>query len=426
MRGRHVRARGTRAAADPARLARYTHRVRNVTEEQLAVVSWEGVSVAPGLLSGETAIGRNRVGILPAMTSRTVLVAGATGIVGSAAVEHFASLPGWNVVALSRRPIPSREGVTHVAADLLDLDASGDALGPLDAVTHVLYAALYEKPDLVAGWRDGDQMAVNTRMLRNLLDLLEARARGLRHLALMQGTKAYGLHDVQIPIPAKEHWPRAPHAVFYWPQEDLVRERSARGGWSFGVLRPQLVLGHSTGSPMNVVAAIGVYCCVMRELGMPLRFPGGGRYVHAASDSRLIAQAAEFSCSHPAGAGQTFNVVNGDVMVWQDLFPAFAAHFGMPLADPEPMCLAEAMPAHEAVWARIVKRHGLHPLGMRELLNTSWQFTDRTFGHGLPRPIDRVVSPIKLREAGFAGCYDTEASFLYWLGRLQETGFLPP
>ena len=32
----------------------------------------------------------------------------------------------------------------------------------LREVTHVFYAALYEKPDLVAGWRDHEQMDVNT------------------------------------------------------------------------------------------------------------------------------------------------------------------------------------------------------------------------------------------------------------------------
>lgn len=360
------------------------------------------------------------------MTDKTILIVGATGIVGSAAIEHFASRPDWRVLALSRRPIPLRGGVVHMAANLLELGDAGAALAPLEEVTHVLYAALYEKPDLVAGWRAPDQMTVNTQMLRNLLDALATRARGLRHVVLMQGTKAYGLHDVQIPIPAKEQWPRAPHAVFYWPQEDLVRERSARDGWSFGILRPQLVLGHAPGSPMNVIAAIGVYCAVMRELGEPLRFPGGGRYVHAASDSRLIARATEFSCTEAGAADQTYNVVNGDVMVWQDLFPAIAAHFGMPSGDPRPMSLSESMPGHRAVWDAIVKRHGLRPLTINALLGSSWQFTDRTFGYGLARPIDRVVSPIKLREAGFAGCFDTEASFLYWLKRLQETGFLPP
>lgn len=356
----------------------------------------------------------------------TLLVVGASGIVGTAAVEHFCTQPGWDVVTLSRRPSAADARVRHIGADLLHLDQARDALDGLRDVTHVFYTALYEKPNLVAGWRDDEQMQVNTAMLRNLLDALAERSPRLQHVTLMQGAKAYGLHDTQIPVPAKEHWPRASHKVFYWPQEDLVRERQQRADWTFSILRPQLVLGHAVGSPMNVIAAIGVYASVMRAIGEPLRFPGGGRYVHAASDSRLIAQTAQFAATDPRARNETFNVINGDVMVWQDLFPAFAAHFGMSAGEPSALCLQDEMPRHEAVWTRLVERHGLRRLNMAELLGSSWQFTDRTFGYGLAEPIDRIESPIKLRQAGFSGCIDTEASFLFWLRRLQERGYLPP
>jgi len=358
------------------------------------------------------------------MDSGTLLVAGATGIVGSAALEHFSSLPGWSVVALSRRA-PAVPGVRHVAADLTDAAATRHALAGCGDVTHLLYTALHEKPDLVAGWRDEDQMRVNLAMLTHLMDALLPVARGLRHVTLMQGTKAYGLHHVQVPVPAKEHWPRAPHAVFYWPQEDLLRERQAGARWQFSILRPQLILGHAAGSPMNVIGAIGAYAAICRELGEPLRFPGGGRYVHAASDSRLIARAAAFCATRPQAAGQTYNVVNGDMLVWQDLWPSVAAHFGMPVGEPRPLRLAEAMPAHESTWARLVQRHGLQPFTLAQLLGSSWQFTDRTFGYGLDAPLDRIVSPIKLWQAGFEHAQDTEDAVRYWLARMQQARLLP-
>jgi len=354
-----------------------------------------------------------------------ILVAGATGIVGGAAVEHFAGRAGWEVLALSRRPIPQRQGVSHLGLDLMDAQACRDAAPHFQGVTHLLYTALFEQPNLVAGWRDREQMEVNLAMLRNLMDALERGAPGLRHITILQGTKAYGLHHVQVPVPAKERWPRAPHEVFYWLQEDLLRERQPRSGWTFTVLRPQLILGHAVGSPMNVIAAIGVYAATMRELGRPLCFPGGGRYVHAASDSRLIAQAAEFAGTHEVAANQIYNVVNGDMMVWQDLWPAIASHFGMEVGEPAPMRLAEEMPRHEGVWQRIVERHALQPLPLERLLGSSWQFTDRTFGHGLEHPIDRIVSPIKLWQSGFKGCQDTEDAFLHWLTRMQQARLLP-
>ena len=106
-----------------------------------------------------------------------MLVAGASGVVGHAAVEHFAALPDWEVIALSRRPVALPEGVRHVAVDLMDPGACARAARELTGVTHVLYAALFELPELVAGWRDARQMSTNEAMLRHLLDALEPQAR---------------------------------------------------------------------------------------------------------------------------------------------------------------------------------------------------------------------------------------------------------
>lgn len=359
------------------------------------------------------------------MARQTLLVAGATGIVGAAALEHFSALGDWDVVALSRRAVPAAPRVRHVALDLTDGTACQRSASAFEGVTHLLYTALYEKPDLVAGWRDAQQMEVNLAMLRHLLDALALGAPDLRHITILQGTKAYGLHHTQVPIPAKERWPRAPHDVFYWHQEDLLRERQTRSAWTFTVLRPQIILGHAVSSPMNVIGAIGAYASLQRELGRPLCFPGGGRYVHAGSDSRLIARAVEFAATHAVAANETYNIVNGDMLVWQDVWPAIAAHFGMAVGDPEPLRLAEAMPQHEAAWQRMVQRHGLRPLSLAQLLGSSWQFTDRTFGYGLDAPLDRIVSPIKLYQAGFHACEDTEDALIHWLTRMQQSRLLP-
>lgn len=354
-----------------------------------------------------------------------MLVAGASGVVGAAAIEHFASRPNWQVLALSRRPGFMPEGFDPVALDLTDRQACLAAGPALASVTHVIFTALYELPDLVAGWRDPQQMAVNLAMLRNLMDSLQQHAQGLRHITLMQGAKAYGSHVEPAPVPAKERWPRHPHENFYWLQEDLLRERQRHANWTFSILRPQYVFGYAVGSPMNLMAAIGAYAVLQRESGLPLGFPGGGRYVCAASDSRLIAAAAEFAATHEIAANQTYNVVNGDMLVWQDLWPAIARHFGMAVGPDEPIELARHMPTHEARWAGIVDKYKLQRLNLAQFVGSSWQFADRAFGHGNARPHASVLSGIKLRQHGFAGCEDTEDSTLYWLKRLQANRLLP-
>ena len=358
------------------------------------------------------------------MSEHRILIVGVTGLVGAAATEHFSALPGWEVVTLSRRPPRQGGMVHHIAVDLTDRDACHAAFRDAPKITHILYAALYEEEDLQASWRSTSQAGINLRMLQNVVEGVEATSE-LRHLTILQGGKAYGSHLGRVPVPAKERWPRMSHHIFYWQQEDYLRARSAERAWSFSILRPQLILGDALGSPMNIIAAIGVYASLMRDMGRPLTFPGGGNYVTACADSRLIARAAEFCATHPEAAGETFNVVNGDAVVWRDLWPSIAAHFKMPLGGDEPMKLSEQMPLLADHWGRIGKDNNLKEFTMSDIVGASWQTADLTLGYGRERPFDRLMSPVKLRKAGFTDCMDTEDAILYWLTRMQKARILP-
>jgi hypothetical protein len=176
---------------------------------------------------------------------------------------------------------------------------------------------------------------------------------------------------------------------------------------------------------MNIVAAIGVYASILREAGEPFSFPGGGIYVTACTDSRLIAQAVEFCATHPHVAGETFNIVNGDAIVWRDMWPALAEFFKMPPGDPKPVCLAEEMPRRAAEWDRIVAKHELQPTPMDAIVGASWQTADLTFAYGKERQFDRLMSPIKIRQSGFHPCLDTEDSVKYWLAEMQQERLIP-
>jgi nucleoside-diphosphate-sugar epimerase len=105
-------------------------------------------------------------------------------------------------------------GGEHLSVDLTDREACVDVFSRMSDVTHVVYAALYEKPGLIKGWFERDQMETNLTMLKNLFDPLEAAAQ-LEHVTLMQGTKAYGVHHGAFEVPAKERNPRHQHENFY-------------------------------------------------------------------------------------------------------------------------------------------------------------------------------------------------------------------
>jgi nucleoside-diphosphate-sugar epimerase len=193
----------------------------------------------------------------------TVLIAGVSGLVGFAAAKHFARLPDWRVIAVSRRIPEGLDGVELLSVDLTDRARCADIFGRMRDVTHLVYAALYEKPGLVRGWRERDQMETNLHMLENLFEPLRAAAPHLAHVTLLQGTKAYGAHLGPITIPAKERQPRHQHENFYWLQEDYLRARQIGQRWHWTILRPQVIFGESLGSHMNVIPAIGVYAALL-------------------------------------------------------------------------------------------------------------------------------------------------------------------
>src|SRR4051812_20827924 len=106
------------------------------------------------------------------MPRKVVLVVGASGLVGYAAMKHFSGEPDCEVIAVSRRRPDETFGARFIAADLTDAHACAEVFVGLERVTHVVYAALYERPGLIAGWSDAEQIAVNDRMLRNLMEPL--------------------------------------------------------------------------------------------------------------------------------------------------------------------------------------------------------------------------------------------------------------
>ncbi len=364
----------------------------------------------------------------------TVLVVGASGVIGAAAVQHFAALPDWRVVGLSRRR-PDLDGAPaydHLAVDLNDAAACSAAAARLGGVTHVIYAALFEKPGLVAGWYEQDQMRANLAMMRNLMDPLLRAARGLRHVSVMQGTKAYGAHVHRMAVPARESQSRDPHDNFYWLQEDYIRgAHDAAGGdrasWAFTIWRPQVVFGGALGVAMNLIPVIGAYAALCRELGLPFACPGEHDNIFEAVDTDLIARALAWGAQAPAARGEIFNITNGDVMVWKNVWPAIARAVGLEPVFGAPLSLAQFLPAHADAWDRLVTKHNLRPTRMADLLGESHHYADLLFSWGAQTPpASTLVSTIKLRQAGFGDCVDTEVMFARWLARLADRGVIPP
>ncbi|MBV8391950.1 MAG: NAD-dependent epimerase/dehydratase family protein [Alphaproteobacteria bacterium] len=363
------------------------------------------------------------------MTKKKVVVAGATGLVGYAAMKRFAQDGGCDVVALSRRKPDATFGARWLPLDFGDAAACAALAPELKDTTHLVYAALYEQPGLVAGWREEEQIRTNETMLANLFGAIERFSPGLRHVTLLQGTKAYGVHVRPLAVPARENRSEMHEQPnFYWNQERFIRERQQGKAWRWTILRPVLIVGDSVGSAMNVVPALGVYAAMMKRDGRKdLAYPGGAGRVAQAIDADLLASCIAWAGEAATAGNEIFNITNGDVFVWPNVWPAICEALGMVPGAHVQLSLDKTIRPREADWAEIRGEHGLVSGTLKEFVGLSFEYADYTMGYGRTEPgPPALVSTVKLMQAGFCGAIDTEVMFARAFAAMQDKKLLPP
>ena len=349
----------------------------------------------------------------------TVLLVGPRGAVGGTVRQRLSRNPDWDLVTASRRPPAQAQDNTPMRAisvDLLDANTSSARLESLGDVSHVVFAGYTERPTMA------EMVAPNVAMLRNTLDGLVAAGAQLKHVVLIGGGKSYGEHLGPYKTPAKESDPRFLGPIFYNDQEDLLIEAAHRTGFTWTVLRPDVVLGFAVGSPMSLLMPLGVFAAFSKDAGIPLRFPGTPATwtaLHQFTDADVLAAAVEWALDSPNAADEIFNVTNGDNFRWQHLWGDIADVFAMRTAAPQPMNLTEQMADKAPEWKRLVQQHGLVDIDYAHL--SAWPFVDTVLSTGY----DMVQSSIKIRQAGFTDCVDTHDSVIRHLSRLREHLYLP-
>ena len=361
------------------------------------------------------------------MANKKVVVAGATGLVGAAALRHFGSSGSCEVVALSRRKPRELHGARYVQADLTVSAQCNRAAPDLQGATHLVYAALYETPDLVGGWRDPNQIRTNDLMLRNLMAALEPVSPQLRHVALLQGTKAYGVHVRPLIVPAREGRSEMyEQPNFYWAQENFLRELHQGKNWHWSILRPVLIVGETVGGAMDLIPPLGVYAAMLREQGRPLDYPGGAARVSQAVDVDLLARAIGWAGETEAARHQAFNVTNGDVFTWENVWPAIADALDMKPGAAVPLSLVKEYPQWVAPWDALRRKHNLISPDLETFVGLSFQYADYSMRYGQTQSgPPSIVSTVKINQAGFTEMMDTEAMFRKWFGQARSQRMLP-
>ena len=82
---------------------------------------------------------------------------------------------------------------------------------------------------------------------------------------------------------------------------------------------------------MNLTISIGLYASISKELNGTLLFPGSEKFYmcfDCFTYSRLHASFNLWAASESKCSSEAFNVVNGDVELWQIIWPEMAHRFG--------------------------------------------------------------------------------------------------
>jgi nucleoside-diphosphate-sugar epimerase len=352
--------------------------------------------------------------------SKTALVVGASGIVGRAMSKLLVD-EGWIVWGLARRPT-GQPGVRPVIADLQNAAQTAASLAEIrpDAVT-------------IATWsrqaNEAENIRVNAAMVRNLLAALQPGATP-RHVALVTGLKhylgpfeAYG-KGVLPATPFRETQGRLDVENFYYAQEDELFAAAARDGFSWSVHRPHTIIGEAVGNAMNMGTTLAVYASLCRQTGRAFYFPGSAVQYQCLTDmtsARQLARHLLWATVTQAAHNQAFNVVNGDIFRWQDMWQRIADWFGIEAAlfDDGIKPLAVQMADDAEIWRQMAAQHKLAEPDITRLASP-WH-TDADLG----RPIECVTDMSKSRRLGFCGYEATDDAFFDLFATLRADRLIP-
>lgn len=396
----------------------------------------------------------------------TAIVTGATGILGRGIVHELSrNLGEWQTVhALSRSK--KEDFADNVVHSHIDLTSGADQMAKdlKDVSGEYVFFAAYLQED------DEEQMTkTNGDMLDNFLKALDktGAAKELKRIILVTGAKQYGVHlgRPKNPMQETDAWLRQDFYPpnFYYRQQDILHEFcKSHEGIDWVVTYPNDVIGFVKGNFMNLSTPLALYALVNKELGNDLEWPGSERFYTAFdcfTSSKLHAKFCLWAAQEPKAGNQAFNVVNGSVDSWQDMWPRLAERFGLKVkadqfqhegSNPTSTDLHEKPPVIltaekcglvgtterskmegridltkwsqkdevKQAWEKVAEREGLEQDAFEK---ATWGFLQFILG----RNFDIVISMSKARKLGWTGYQDTWEAFLETFQQLELGQVLP-
>lgn len=249
-----------------------------------------------------------------------VLVTGASGFIGRVLCRHLLR-HGWSVRAATRlapaaTAIPAGAEVVHIAAVDGNTDWS-EALAGMDAVVHLaarVHVMHESDPEPLAAFR-----SVNVDGT-NYLAVMAGQA-GARRLVYVSSIKVNGEQTTGLPFTeADAPRPSDAYGISKWEAEQALWETASRTGLEVVVVRPPLVYGPDAPGNFNRLLRF-----IRQGVPLPLSSIRNQRsfmYVENLCD------AVRVCLQHPAAAGRTFLLSDGEDISTPELIRLLSGYLG--------------------------------------------------------------------------------------------------
>jgi nucleoside-diphosphate-sugar epimerase len=250
-----------------------------------------------------------------------ILITGATGFVGRFLCFRLLA-EGWNLrgtMLASESPASLVTGVEPVVINPLGSDIFwGAALAGVDTVIH-LAARVHIMDDSVA-----DPLAEFRRVnVEGTVHLArEAAKAGVKRFVFISSIKVNGEESPTPYTTESSPMPSDPYGISKWEAEQTLRKIEAEAGLEVVILRPTLVYG--PGVKANFLNLMKII-----SNGIPLPFASITNKRSLIYVGNLVDALA--TCTvHPAAAGNTYLVSDGEDVSTPDLIRRMAAALGVP------------------------------------------------------------------------------------------------
>lgn len=254
---------------------------------------------------------------------------------------------------------------------------------------------------------------------------------------LQTGGKAYGVEFLDKGIdyqpPLKESASRIPEPwasnVFYYAQNDTMKQLSEGKRWTFCEIRPDAIIGFvPQNNAMNLAQAIGLWLAMVKSLegiGTEVSFPGNPKAykaLHTDTSQDILAQFHIYASLHPeAVSKKAFNIADGEVVSWEQVWPEICDWFGLRGVGPDPFWKtgAEWVQGQKGQWGSWVKDNELKEGALEA---TSWDFMSAIMGS---ITFDRQYDLSACRDVGFQEKTETAKGYHRAFERMRAARIIP-